>query len=314
MTGQYSSTVGGGWVNASTGVFSTIGGGEFNTNDADTGVIGGGVFNHANGTVSVIGGGSGNLTAGYGACVPGGRDNSELGSFSFAAGYRANANHSGAFVWADSTEEDFASTADRQFIIRAQGGVGIGKNNPQAQLDVEGNAVVSGDVGIGTTTPQAKLDVAGKVRCDLLELNSDRNVKSEFTNVDSREILSKLASLPIARWHYTNAPGIRHIGPMAQDFKAAFGVGEDDKHLSVVDGIGVALASIQGLQQELQYRDEQLQQKDARIAALELKLAELEQTNAARFAVLENLISHAGLRTEPKAQPTQASHHTRINY
>jgi len=285
MTGQYSSTVGGGWVNASTGVFSTIGGGEFNTNDADTGVIGGGVFNHANGTVSVIGGGSGNLTAGYGACVPGGRDNSELGSFSFAAGYRANANHSGAFVWADSTEEDFASTADRQFIIRAGGGVGIGKNNPQAQLDVEGNAVVSGNVGVGTTTPQAKLDVAGKARCEVLELTSDRNVKGEFADVDSREILSKVAMLPIARWHYTNAPGIRHIGPMAQDFQGAFGVGSDDKHIATVDADGVALAAIQGLH-------ELLQEKDTRIAALEKEVATLRVNMAARMASLEKMLAH----------------------
>ena len=52
----------------------------------------------------------------------------------FAAGFRAKALHAGTFVWADATWEDFASTGDNQFLIRASGGVGIGTNNPRRLL------------------------------------------------------------------------------------------------------------------------------------------------------------------------------------
>src|SRR5262249_40794959 len=62
--------------------------------------------------------------------------NTAQGQWSFAAGYRAKANHNGTFVWADSTQADFASTGNDQFLIRATGGVGIGINNPAYQLDV----------------------------------------------------------------------------------------------------------------------------------------------------------------------------------
>jgi hypothetical protein len=69
--------------------------------------------------------------------VPGGYYNTASGNYSFAAGRRAKANHTGTFVWADSTNADFASTGANQFLIRAAGGVGIGTNSPDARLDVQ---------------------------------------------------------------------------------------------------------------------------------------------------------------------------------
>lgn len=63
------------------------------------------------------------------------------GAHSFAAGVQAHANHSGTFVWNDNAttgDDIFASTADNQFLIRARGGVGIGTNRPNAELDVVG--------------------------------------------------------------------------------------------------------------------------------------------------------------------------------
>lgn len=81
---------------------------------------------------------------------------------------------------------------------------------------------------------------------------SDRNVKSEFRAVDSDELLSKLATIPMTTWRYNaQDPSIRHIGPMAQDFYAAFGVGEDDKHITTIDADGVALAAIQALARQV---------------------------------------------------------------
>jgi len=84
---------------------------------------------------------------------------------------------------------------------------------------------------------------------------SDRNIKSSIQAVDSKSILAKVAALPISTWVYKADAGTRHIGPMAQDFKALFDVGVDDKTISMVDADGIALAAIKGLVEELQERD-----------------------------------------------------------
>ncbi|HMJ88219.1 MAG TPA: tail fiber domain-containing protein, partial [Candidatus Acidoferrum sp.] len=105
-----------------------------------------------------------------------------------------------------------------------------------------------GNVSIGTTASTALLRV-GAATCNGSAWNnaSDRNLKGGFTPVNTRDVLEKVAALPISQWNYTNAPGARHIGPMAQDFQAAFGVGDDDKTIATIDADGVALAAIQGL-------------------------------------------------------------------
>ncbi len=78
------------------------------------------------------------------ATVVGGSGNVAAGSHSFAAGHRAKANHSGAFVWADSQEVNFGSAADNQFLIRAAGGVGINTTNPGVSLEVNGGVRARG--------------------------------------------------------------------------------------------------------------------------------------------------------------------------
>jgi len=71
---------------------------------------------------------------------------------------------------------------------------------------------------------------------------SDRNMKENFKPVDCRAILEKVVAMPVTTWNLkTQSPGIRHIGVMAQDFKASFQVGEDDRHISTSDADGVAL-------------------------------------------------------------------------
>ncbi|MCI0454181.1 MAG: tail fiber domain-containing protein [Candidatus Dadabacteria bacterium] len=100
-------------------------------------------------------------------------------------------------------------------------------------------------------------------------VDSDRAVKENFSPIDRREILARLVNISVESWNYKfQSPDIRHIGPMAQDFASAFGVGEDDKHINMVDAFGVALASIQALY-------EMVQEKDAKISALEKQLNEL---------------------------------------
>jgi hypothetical protein len=151
-------TVGGGVVNSATHNLSTVSGGQFNTAGGIYATVSGGWNNTATGWISTIGGGSANIARGefsvvagggsaYGdtnaalgdwSTIPGGRGNVAKGNYSFAAGRRAQALHQGTFVWSDSTDSDFASTGNNQFLIRASGGVGIGTNNPQRILHIKG--------------------------------------------------------------------------------------------------------------------------------------------------------------------------------
>jgi hypothetical protein len=117
------SFIGGGDRNTASGGFATVGGGSNNTASNDRATVGGGYQNTVSGVWATVGGGRLNNASGQNATVPGGYNNTAQGDDSLAAGYRAKANHTGSFVWADSTNADFASTADNQFLVRATGGV-----------------------------------------------------------------------------------------------------------------------------------------------------------------------------------------------
>ncbi len=135
-----SSAIGGGSQNVTNGTSSTIAGGHENTTFGAGSSIGGGAQNTTNGNYATVSGGQNNSASGDWGTVPGGQSNNADAQRSYAAGYRAKALHDGSFVWADDTEEDFTSTANDQFIVRAAGGVGIGTNQPVGQLDVAGPA------------------------------------------------------------------------------------------------------------------------------------------------------------------------------
>jgi hypothetical protein len=93
-----------------------------------------------------------NSASGQGAMVPGGEYNSAVGSDSFAAGYRAKANHDGAFVWGDHNGDDIASTGPNQFVVRAGGGLFVYSNNvPLLTLDSAGNLTAAGRINSSTT-------------------------------------------------------------------------------------------------------------------------------------------------------------------
>jgi len=133
-----SSTISGGSGNAASGTISVVGGGYSNSATAEGATIGGGAHNSADGLYSTISGGFENGADGAYATVPGGNNNEANGDHSLAAGYRAKALHNGSFVWADQLDEDFSTTGEDQFIVRARGGVGIGTDNPTGLLDVVG--------------------------------------------------------------------------------------------------------------------------------------------------------------------------------
>lgn len=98
---------------------------------------------------------------------------------------------------------------------------------------------------------------------------SDQSTKQQFTPVDPAIILNRLSEMPITTWSYkADGKQVRHIGPMAQDFSAAFGVGADDKHIHTIDANGVAFAAIQALYQMIQERDGQIAELRAELNAL----------------------------------------------
>jgi hypothetical protein len=102
---------------------------------------------------------------------------------------------------------------------------------------------------------------------------SDRDLKADFTKVAPADILRKLSALSITAWRYTNeVSDVRHLGPMAQDFKAAFGLGQDDKFIGFVDEEGVALTAIQGLNQKVESENAALRAENADLKARVEKL------------------------------------------
>ena len=104
---------------------------------------------------------------------------------------------------------------------------------------------------------------------------SDRNLKENFKPVDPRTVLDKVAALPLSEWNYKADTASRHVGPMAQDFHAAFGLnGPDDKHIATVDADGVALAAIQGLNQKVDSENAGLRSENAE---LKRELFEIKQ-------------------------------------
>jgi hypothetical protein len=141
---------------------------------------------------------------------------------------------------------------------------------------------------------------------------SDRNVKTDFTAVDTTALLEKVAALPIQSWRYKNDQAVRHIGPVAQDFHAAFQVGTDDKHIATVDADGVALAAIQGLNRKLEQENAKLQAKSAKLEAksakLEAESAKLEAENTeikSRLAALEKQTAKQA-RTQARFEALEA--------
>ncbi len=155
----------------------------------------------------------------------------------------------------------------------------------------------NGNVGIGMTNPIQPLQMGSGAHVTVGGMwtnASDRNLKENFAAINPLWYLEQVAQLPLSTWNYkTEGSEISHIGPMAQDFYTAFGLGEDDKHIGTVDANGVALAAIQGLYQlaqdqqtQIESQQETLTQLTADNTALEAKVTDLED----RLTALEQAI------------------------
>ncbi|MBI3872600.1 MAG: tail fiber domain-containing protein [candidate division Zixibacteria bacterium] len=262
---QYTS-VGGGWSNHASGWASTVAGGSGCVAGGQTSVVGGGDGNQATPYASTVCGGIGNhisagadgSTIGGGgvhgirtnarySTIPGGADIIIRASYAFAAGRNAEvlAAHAGSFIWADSLNSIFQSTNANEFAARATGGVRF----------VTG---VSPVVGVQVA--------AGGGSWSSI---SDRTVKANVEPVNGEDLLFRLSQIPVATWNYKSQdPSIRHIGPMAQDFYAAFRVGEDDKHITTIDADGIALAAIQALYKQQKTENQELRSQIAELRAM----------------------------------------------
>jgi hypothetical protein len=229
-------------INAS---FSVIGGGfgqRIEQGASLAGIFAGSV-NQVQGLGGFIGGGISNVvqTAGQYAMIPGGVANIAGGFASFAAGHAARANQDGTFVWADNYTDNnkahppFASARANEFAVRATGGARF----------------VSGFTA--GTIPPLPVGVVLNSGSGSWSTLSDRRAKTSFAPVQPKEVLAKVAALPVQSWRYRSEPeSTRHVGPVAQDFHAAFGLGPGETTIDTVDADGVALAAIQGLNQKVE--------------------------------------------------------------
>jgi len=162
-------------------------------------------------------------------------------------------NNGGTILVLDDTSDPTRwtfGTSGSSFVVDEQAHTGV-----EMSLTNTGNMIISGT----------------------LTQNSDRTTKTDIVGVEPEEVLAKVASLPIATWHYKgDEASVQHLGPMAQDFAAAFGLGPDDRHIAPLDAAGVSLAAIQALYHKVSEKDAAIQELQKRNADLEKRLADLE--------------------------------------
>jgi hypothetical protein len=261
------SFIGAGVSNVISSGYAIIGGGAGNSVTSEYGTIAGGNVNQVTGKGATVAGGVGNISSGNAATVAGGYHNLASGQYSFAAGFGSYANQNGSFVWSDFSQgsKHLEPSAANQFIARAAGGVIFLSNAAQ--------------------TTGVKLGPGSGAWASA----SDRNLKRDVATVNDAAILDKVAALPVAEWSYISEGGVRHLGPMAQDFYAAFGVGEDDRHITSIDEDGVALAAIKALNAKLTTTLQRLRAKDSEVGSLRARLANQGDELRAMRAELSDL-------------------------
>lgn len=277
-SGDFSSTVSGGSANTASAEKATVSGGQNNTASDFLATVGGGFTNTASNLYATVGGGSENTASGRWATVSGGDNNiasddyatvsggqfnTASGPLAVAIGSVAKAKHSGSIVIAANSSglfsDSIASGGVEQLVIRADGGLYLTNTSEAAPFDpsklitTRGGAYLSGN---GTTWTNA----------------SDKNQKENFTDIDSEKLLEKISELPISRWNYKDEDEtVTHIGPMAQDFYALFGVGSDDISISTIDPAGIALAAIKALNKENKELNDRLEKLEKMIDELSNK-------------------------------------------
>ena len=216
--------VAGGYLNVASGAYSFVSG-RSNVASGAWSFAGGGLTNEASGHYSAVLGGSENGATGERSVVVGGFHNRAIGNDSFAAGKNAYATYNNCFVWSDGSNTTACDAAE-QFHVRARAGVYF-----YSSTGFQGVKLLPGS--------------------GMFQEISDRNAKTDIVAVDVLDVLKRVTRLPMTTWSYKTEQGIRHMGPMAQDFRAAFGLATDDRSIGTLDASGVALTAIQGLDKKL---------------------------------------------------------------
>ena len=309
----YSSIVGGSF-NLADGNNSTIGGGAENAASETTATVGGGSDNIASGISSTVPGGFDNVASGSVSFAAGEgaqavNDNSFVWSDGGSFGFSSTLPKQFKIAAANGIEMDVAGSSGvnpAALFVNSISTNGVGlyvvqTNSSDAcvvlnSFSAASSYVGGGDLikGFGWTKGTGlfgipnqlvfEVTVLGDVYGHSFNSTSDRNAKENFSSVSPAEILDKVASLPVSQWNFKGEQKeVQHIGPMAQDFHAAFGLdGTEDKRISLTDEGGVALAAIQGLNQKLDEKDAEIntlkQQNDLlaeRLNALESAVKQL---------------------------------------
>ena len=198
-----------------------------------------------------------NNSAGDAAVAIGFRTTADA-DYSMAFGYRASTNgHTGAKVFGDaSTTDSIEAVANNEFAVRAAGGFRFRTN--------------------ATMTTGCNLAAGSGV----FSCSSSKYLKENFADVDGEDVLARVRSVPVTTWSYIAEGGqVRHMGPFAQDFRAAFGLGTDDTSIGLLDIDGVNFAAIKALEArtaEVATLKTQVERLQADRDDLSRRLAELE--------------------------------------
>lgn len=241
---------------------------------------------------SVRAGGQGSVALGYRTTA--------TGDYTTALGFRASTNgHTGAFVWGDaSTTDSVLSQANNEFRIRARGGIRL--RTSTAANSIPG---VWGNTGCDLTTG------SGTWSC-----SSSRTIKTDFASIDKDWVLTTLRDLPVSTWKYReDTTDALHLGPVAEDFHAAFGLGADSTSIASQDLAGVALVAAQALERrtaeersltesEIRSQAQQIRELRAEVEDLRGRIREMEaiEERLLRIESLANEVEEPGF---PLAAP-----------
>lgn len=178
-----------------------------------------------------------------------GEDNTASGAASVALGYHAHTNaRQGSFVFSDRSSVDtLRAGVNHSANWRVSGGFRIfTASNLSTGVTIQSGASVSNwgqASAVISTSTGAYLGTDG-----VWHDNSDVNRKHLFADVSGEDVLLRLRALRVGSWTYKADPDdVRHVGPMAQDFFAAFRLGRDERTIAAIDEGGIALIGIKAL-------------------------------------------------------------------